>query len=131
MRMNILLLDHHKTTRSTLEKLFSEHKIMAASDADGALQIADSYGIDIALIELSLAGHSGLEFLYEFRTYQDWLHIPVIIYSSVWIDAAHRSTRAWQQLNVYKYIYKPESTLAQLKDAVEKAVSDMEIVSES
>ncbi len=117
----ILLLDHHKATRSVLTDLLESHEIMPVSTAAKALIVASEYKPDLALLELSLAGHSGLEFLYEFRTYTDWEDVPVIVYSTIRLREEVLHTRAWQQLGVFAYLYKPETTLKDLHDHIQLA----------
>ncbi len=122
---HILVIDHNKTSKSALKSLFAEsHDVQTASTADEAIQHASNQKPDIIVLELSLAGHSGLEFLYEFRTYTDWWSVPVIIYTQIHLDQEVLKSRAWQQLNAV-YMYKPSASLAQLKDMVEKVCHEV------
>lgn len=119
----ILIVDHHKTSKEVLIKLLeSEHSLHTSSTAEEAINKASNQRPDIIILELSLAGHSGLEFLYEFRTYADWLSVPVIVYTQIHLDEEVLKSRAWQQLDA-KYMYKPTTTLEQLKIEIEKMCS--------
>ena len=119
-RPHILVLDHHKTTQSTLRSLFPEAIVSTVSHASRAVDIASETKPDIIIMELSLAGHSGFEFLYEFRTYSDWTRIPVFIYSTLKVSERVQKSRAWNQLGIVRYLYKPETSLASLRSVVEK-----------
>jgi CheY-like chemotaxis protein len=121
--MEILLLDSNKTTQNVMEDLLPDCSISIASGAAKALEIANENRPNIVILELSLAGHSGLEFLYEFRTYTDWIEIPVIVYTTVHLDDSVLKSRAWEQLRVQEYLYKPETSLATLKNMIVKHTS--------
>ncbi len=120
--MNILLVDHHKTTQKVVKQLFKDDVVSVAYDANSAVEIANENSPDLVILELSLAVHSGMEFLYEFRTYSDWKNVPVIIYTTLRLESDVLNSTTWKQLGIDNYIYKPESSLEQLKDAVEKIV---------
>ncbi len=47
--------------------------------AQAAISAADEHKPDVVILELQLVQHSGAEFLYEFRSYADWLAVPVIL----------------------------------------------------
>lgn len=95
------------------------HEVNAASSAQAAIMAADATPPDIVVLELQLVGHSGIEFLYEFRSYTDWQKVPVIIQTHV---PPHEFTDSWQilqdELGVEDYLYKPRTSLSQLVTAV-------------
>ena len=93
-----------------------------ATSADQAIELADSTAPDIVVTELSLAGHSGLEFLYEFRSYIDWRSVPVIIYTSQKVDDTLQNTHDWKQLGITQYLYKPHTSLQQLTEAIQASL---------
>jgi len=66
-------------------------------------------------LELQLASHNGIEFLYELRSYNDWQSIPVIIHSLV---PATAFTNIAPELGVVSYLYKPTTTLKKLCTSV-------------
>jgi CheY-like chemotaxis protein len=72
----------------------------------------------VLVIELQLGAHSGIEFLHELRSYEDWADIPVIINSSVPKDAFDVSEAAWQRLGVVRYFYKAKTSAKQLIGAI-------------
>ena len=69
-----------------------------------------------------LAGHSGVEFLYEFRSYSEWRNIPVIILTGVPRGELGLSDVAMTDLGVVGYLYKPETSLAGLAKLARRAL---------
>jgi len=118
----ILLIEPQKASQEAIKEMLYAHKVDVKLDANEAMEFAADNRPDLVLLELSLAGHSGMEFLYEFRTYSDWINVPVIIYSSLKLNEEVLESKSWEQLNVSEYLYKPESSLKTLKGAVERTL---------
>ena len=99
------------------------HVVHMARTAEKGIVRANDSRPDLVLLELHLAGRSGLEFLYEFRSYEDWQDIPVIVLSIAPIGEFKAS---WEiltsQLGVRAYLYKPRTSLVALRDAVHSLV---------
>lgn len=91
------------------------HSVTPCASAQAAIFAADQQQPDLVLLELQLIEHSGIEFLYEFRSYEEWQHVPVVILSQV---PAGEFASNWQllrdQLQVGAYFYKPHTSLSQL-----------------
>lgn len=91
------------------------HEVNAASGAQAAILAADAIHPDLVILELQLVEHSGIEFLYEFRSYTDWQNVPVLIQSHV---PGSEFNDNWQllkdELGVREYLYKPRTSLSQL-----------------
>lgn len=119
--MNILLVEPDiqlaKTYRIALEA--AGHSVRTAATAQDGIFRADERAPELILLELQLVSHSGIEFLYELRSYPEWMHIPVVALTHVppaeFIDS-------WDllesQLGVAKYVYKPRTTLVKLLQTV-------------
>jgi len=94
-------------------------RINLATTAQAAILTADRSKPDLVILEIQLVEHSGIEFLYEFRSYPDWQNIPVIIHSHV---PPAEFADSWQllhdELGVHNYLYKPHASLKQLNRAV-------------
>lgn len=91
------------------------HGVNAASGAQAAILAADAIRPDMVVLELQLVEHSGIEFLYEFRSYQDWQGVPVIIQTNVPAAEFNDSWRLLRdELGVREYLYKPHTSLRQL-----------------
>jgi len=56
-----------------------QHQVVTVSTAQAAILAADATNPDLVVLELQLTAHSGVEFLYEFRSYADWQTIPVVV----------------------------------------------------
>lgn len=91
------------------------HQVSVCATAQSGIFRADDVQPDLVLVELQLVGHSGIEFLYEFRSYPDWQDVPVIVFSNV---PAKEFDHNWQQIKrqlaVSDYLYKPATSLAAL-----------------
>lgn len=95
------------------------HEVVVTPSAQTALMVTDEFKPDGIILELQLIEHSGVEFLYELRSYTDWQHIPVIIQTQVSPgEFAGNRQILKQQLNVAAYLYKPQTTLQQLVKVV-------------
>ena len=99
------------------------HVVTAVHSAQAAVLAADTSKLDVVVMELQLVGHSGVEFLYEFRSYADWQNVPLIIHSSIppseFAGARHL---LMDELGVYTYLYKPQTSLKKLLATVRDAV---------
>ena len=95
------------------------HQVSAAGGAQAAIMAADAVKPDLIILELQLVEHSGIEFLYEFRSYPDWQGIPVLIQTQV---PRGEFADNWQllqdELGVRAYLYKPRTSLSQLVSSV-------------
>ena len=118
----ILVLDPQKSSASALVQLFTECTVIHANNADQAIELASEQNIDAVIVELSLGGHSGFEFLYEFRSYPDWINTPVFVYTTVLLSDEVLASKGWEALNITGYLYKPTYSLVNIKGAVLKAL---------
>jgi DNA-binding response OmpR family regulator len=105
------------TYRSCLER--HGHNVVIVNGAQSGVAAADQEAPDVVLLEIQLVEHSGIEFLYEFRSYVDWQNIPVIIHSQVPISEFVSSWEILQDvLGVQSYLYKPQTSLKQLLSSI-------------
>ncbi|HET9850815.1 MAG TPA: response regulator [Candidatus Saccharimonadales bacterium] len=87
-------------------------------EPQAAVTAVDERPVDLVIMDLVLANRSGIEFLYEFRSYPDWQNLPVIIYTSVPPGQLADCADSLGQLGVSAYLYKPATTLAGLSFSV-------------
>lgn len=119
---NILLLEPDiRAGNIYAEALRSrKHMVTTCTTAQQAICEADSLRPDIVVLELQLIRHSGIEFLYEFRSYPDWQSVPAIIVSQVppteFAQSGH--LLRWR-LGVRAYHYKPQTSLRTLLNAID------------
>ncbi len=115
---NALVLEPDRVMADCLRREFAKQNIKThtVSSPEQAIKIADESKPDIIIVELSLPGHSGTEFLYEFRSYDDWADVPLIIHSSIKVADSISSSSDWKLLKISKYLYKPTTSLQKLID---------------
>jgi DNA-binding response OmpR family regulator len=116
MAQRILVLEPDHLMAKYLKQALEaeEFEVYLASTATSAIEQADKSNPDLVLTELSLASHSGSEFLYELRTYSDFSSIPVIVYSSIKTPEDIMQAKDWKLLNISRYLYKPNDSLQDL-----------------
>jgi len=115
-----------------LAKLYAEalqmrqHQAVTVSTAQAAILAADATKPDAVILELQLTAHSGIEFLYEFRSYADWQTIPVVIMSAVPpAEFASSQQLLFEQLGVVAYHYKSRTSLEKLLSSVEATLASI------
>ena len=118
---HILLLEPDSLLASDIKRYFAlaGHKVYIHSDPQAAVARADKQLPDVVITELQLAGRSGIEFLYEFRSYPEWQAIPVVVYSNLHPEELQAYADVFKELNIYAYLHKPVAGLKQLLEAAE------------
>jgi len=99
------------------------YHVVCAKSAQQAIAEADKQLPDVVVLELQMARHNGVEFIYEFKSYTEWQHIPVVILtvlSPAELAKYHDVTR---QLQVVRVLRKSETTAAQLAKELAAIVS--------
>ncbi len=119
----ILLIEPDMVLAKQYQEALAAYDIAWARDAQAAINTADSQPPDLVVMELLLAGHSGIEFLYEFRSYADWKQVPIIIMSRLNRADVAVHDAALDQLGVKAYLYKPDTSLAALRRKVESLLA--------
>lgn len=122
--MKILLLEPNRILAEQYTRFLENegYKVMWCENAQDGVAAADNTHPDIVILELLLSGHSGVEFLYEFRSYVDWLILPVIILSSVSQLSSGVSSTTLHELGVTAYLYKSETSLPQLATVLRRTL---------
>ena len=95
------------------------HSVDWHVELQAATNSADKARPDIIILDLLLAGRSGVEFLYELRSYPDWQALPVIIFSDVAPGELAQSLASLNDLNIAAYHHKRTTSLAQLTQSVD------------
>lgn len=120
MVKNTLLLvepdsDIAASLRAALEEFCT---IVHVKNAEDAISATSHKKFSLVIMEMGLLGpHSGLEFLHELKSYPDTADAPVIVFSMQQLASDDLAA-----IGVYKYYYKPRTTLAQVADAVKQAL---------
>ncbi len=120
--MRIIFLEPDAVLAHSYIQMFEKqgHYVAWCQSAQEAISEADVERPDAVLLELQLAGHNGLEFLYEFRSYPDWQGIPAIILSHITLERSGLTAVMQQQLGIMAYHYKPQAKLAQMAESVSR-----------
>lgn len=118
--MNILLIEPDKILAKTYARALSieGHNVTIEDAAQTAIHHLDKAAPDLIILELQLVKHSGIEFLYELRSYAEWQAIPVVLHTFVPADSLRLAWENLQALGVSAYLYKPQTTLQQLLNLV-------------
>ncbi|GAC1498969.1 MAG: hypothetical protein NVS1B10_01200 [Candidatus Saccharimonadales bacterium] len=122
---NVLLIEPDRILAETYASYLSDsgYQVVACAGAQAAIIAADQTRPDIIILELQLIEHSGIEFLYELRSYPEWQDIPVVIHSWVpIIEFKDTWTALSDELNVHDYLYKPQVTMKKLESCIEKTL---------
>lgn len=118
----VLLIESDKLIASNTLKALQKagYSVKWQVDPQVALDIADSESPGVIIVDLVLAGHGGVEFLYEFRSYPDWQKIPIVVLSSLSAEELREVLAGFEYLNVDAYHYKPNTSLADLTRTVKR-----------
>jgi len=118
---HILLVEPDRLLAETYRQYLVEggHDVVPCASAQAAILAADQQKPDVVILELQLIEHSGIEFLYEFRSYPEWQGVPVIVQTHVPPNEfAHHGELLQHELGVGAYLYKPLTSLGSLLAAV-------------
>lgn len=118
---DILMLEPDAILAQTYRQAFQlhGHTVRRVVSAQDAVYEVDESRPDVILVELQLVAHSGIEFLYELRSYTEWQHIPVMVHSIIPpCEFDDSMTLLRDMLGVRKYLYKPHTSLQTLLAAV-------------
>lgn len=118
--MDILIIEPDHILGKEINRAFKSAGFNSrlSCSAQEAISEIDRDAPDAIVLELQLASHSGVEFLHEFRSYEDWADIPIFIYSKVPDYALGVDQKIWDTFGVVRYFYKPKSTFTQLIGAI-------------
>lgn len=121
--MRVLLIEPDHILAKEILKSFNNEgiEVVCCDDAQQAISIVDEQIPDVIVLELQLAGHSGVEFLHELRSYQDWTKIPIFVFSCIPEYSFNTSDKTWKKLGVIRYFYKPKTSIKQLIGAIKSS----------
>jgi chemosensory pili system protein ChpA (sensor histidine kinase/response regulator) len=94
------------------------HTVTHTTSAQRAVQLVDERLPDLVLLELQLSGHNGVEFLYELRSYQEWLSVPIIVLTFVPLGELIQIKTLSSELGVARILYKPTTSLDKLRQVI-------------
>jgi DNA-binding response OmpR family regulator len=120
--MNILLIEPDKKLGGIYQRALEDagHQVRWAAHAQDAVHEADQIRPDLVLLELQLAGHNGIEFLHEFRSYPEWQGIRVVLLTVVPPQSLQITQEMMDSFGIVGALYKPSTTLKQLVTLVQE-----------
>ena len=95
------------------------HVVQWRQTAETAVQALDNNPIDVVILELQMAGHNGLELLYEIRSYQDWQKLPIVIHTVIKAERIDIKMLK-EQIGIVEYIVKSGISLQSMASALQK-----------
>lgn len=113
----LLLIEPDRPLARIYQSLFESdgYTVDVAGHAQDAVHAADDNRPDIVVLELQLAGHNGIEFIYEFKSYTEWQGIPIIINSVIPQAAFGMNFQTQRLCDIVRYLYKPSTSLKRLR----------------
>ena len=124
--MRVLILEPDKQLAQIISKYLKGIglKVDVANSAEQAISLADNHRPDLVCLELIMDGHNGLEFIYEFKSYQDWLDVPIVIYSEFSSEELAVNPKLLRLMDVKDHLYKPTSSLEELSKTILKYLGE-------
>jgi len=119
----VLILEPDKLLAETYRRAleFAGCEAVCVTSGQAAVDSADEMIPDLIILELQLAAHNGLEFLYEFRSYTDWQRVPVIVNTNIVPSSLNMVEESlYKKLGIQAWHYKPETSLQLLIHSVTK-----------
>lgn len=127
--MRVLLIEPDEILGASYEGALTArgHTVDRVKSAENGVSAADNTTPDIVVMELRLAEHNGVEFLYEFKSYPEWQSIPVVLLTSVpQTELEPMEGVLGVQLSVVKILQKSQTSL----ECLVRTVAEMEAASE-
>ncbi len=127
--MRILVIEPSRDFGNLLKQNFKSKQfdVDLAYCAQEALRLADKKRPDLAILELNLPSHNGLEFLYELKSHWDWQDMPVIVYSHLTPEETKIDKKLQTRLGIREFLYKSQVSLEKLSDCVQELVLEPSI----
>lgn len=113
---HILLIEPDDIIAATYSDALTQrgYRVASAKSAQQAIAEADKQLPDVVVLELQMARHNGVEFMYEFKSYTEWQHIPIVILTVLPPAELAKYHDLTSQLQVARVLRKSETTAAQL-----------------
>ncbi len=104
------------------------YQTITSSNADSAIKQIDEFKPDLIVLEIQLVEHSGIELLYEIRSYIDLDPIKVIIFSKIpYYEFKDSIFSLKKDLMIDSYLYKAETKLTKLLDQINRISLDSKV----
>jgi DNA-binding response OmpR family regulator len=120
----ILLLEPDQLLAGSIISYFANAQLDVSAHAEpqSAIYSADKRQPDAVIVELQLASRSGVEFLYEFRSYPEWQNTPLIIFTNLQTNDLKVYAEVFKELNIAACLHKSSATIGQLLEQTQSAL---------
>lgn len=121
---NVLLIEPDRILAAAYTQALkgAGYEVRHAVTAEQAVQLADTARPDVVIVSMELARHNGVEFLYEFRSYDEWRDIPAVMLTSLPSTELLDDTILRQQLNIVAVLIRSQTHTDDLVRALNRAV---------
>lgn len=118
--MHILLIEPDAALAASYQAALEAdgHTVTWARASQQAVFSAEEHAPDAVVMEIEMARHNGIEFLYEFKSYTEWQPIPVIILTGLPVQELEALGVLRTELGVVKVLSKTHTNLQLLRDEV-------------
>ncbi len=99
------------------------YQVHVCHTAQAAIESVDKHKPDAVILELALARHNGIEFLYEFRSYHEWQQVPLLVLTHVPEQPSSLGQALRDQLHIAAYHYKPATSLKALLTSLSEVLA--------
>lgn len=104
------------------------YEVVIAHTAQQAIDELDSRSpkfFKLIILDISLPGNNGVELIYELRSYEDWLNIPILVLSSLPPKILPFSNL--ESFSIVDVLYKPNTKLSDVLKYIPEEVSNEKI----
>lgn len=124
---HILLIEPNRLLSKQYQEFLESqgHDVTVVQNAQAAVNAADQARPDAVVMELLLAGHGGIEFLYEFRSYTEWRQVPALLLTRLARADVAVNDQTLADLGVADYLYKPETSLKRLSQRLDAVLNQV------
>lgn len=122
--MDVLIIDPSKSLAMVIAEALARKELSSAiaHSAQKGIELADKNIPKVVILEPLIYLHNGIEFIYEFRSYSEWLDVPIILYTNLSQSELKFTNEMKQDLGVVDHLYKPTNTLQKLISKVEDVI---------
>ena len=129
-KISLLIVDDEEDFLRAISRSLAirDFHVVTANRGEKALEVAKSYPVDIAIVDLKMPGMNGLETLEALKKVHPWMEI-IILTGHGTIDSAVEATRS----GAYSYMQKPcelDTLMQMLIEAYKKRVMNKQQLAE-
>ncbi len=122
---DLLIIEPHQELAAVMAE-YAESRGLTCEIADSAqeaVRLADDKNPKMIILEPIMPKHNGVEFIHEFRSYPDWLDIPIILYTNISRDELQLTNPMLQEIGIKTHFYKPTTSFEELINGVESQLA--------